>query len=273
MLTVVVFLGLRFLQQNDTDSVFNVSVTSDSTEINLSGGLEGVLGGIAEGAQLLTTDTPEDALEELLPDEVGGVDEDDLLEQVMANLDSPAETDSADESAVAEAEMALAEALPLTGDTIEELEDRLDEAERDRDQAQADLQQATERRGLFGWLASRIESLGFGLGWWTRYFAILMPWMNGQTPGKRAAGVRVVRLDGPPVTWWHAFERAGGYAAGLATGTLGFVQIYWEPNRQAIHDKVAGTVVILDGAQRLPRRWNLVDDDTAYVLTEEPSEE
>ncbi len=99
--------------------------------------------------------------------------------------------------------------------------------------------------------------MSFSFGWWTLYFAILMPWVKGQTPGKRAMGVRVVRLDGHPVTWWHAFERAGGYAAGLATGTLGFAQIYWDANRQAIHDKVAGTVVIREGAPKVPGNWDL----------------
>jgi uncharacterized RDD family membrane protein YckC len=43
---------------------------------------------------------------------------------------------------------------------------------------------------------------------------------------------------------WFAFERFGGYAAGIATGLFGFAQLYWDPNRQAIHDRVARTVVI-----------------------------
>ena len=189
----------------------------------------------------------------------------ELLEQVMANLDFPAAGEPAesgepsgdDQAAALAAERTRAEALALAADTIEELQDRLERAERDLDQTQADLQQAQERRGVFGWLAERVESLGFGLGWWTMYFAVLMPWMKGQTPGKRVMGLRVVRLDGQPVTWWHAFERAGGYAAGLATGTLGFAQIYWDPNRQGIHDKIAGTVVTLDGAPKVPGRWDL----------------
>lgn len=294
-LTAVIFLGLRFLDDNDSSPVFNASVRNDSTEISLSGGLEGVLSGIAEGAQIRMSDSPdevvdqatrlarrlegtmsqdeiEEALEELIPDEVNGVDADDLLERVMANLDSSAEAEGSDES-IAEVDRVMAEAMLIAGDTIEELQDQLSRAERDRDRAETDLQEAQARRGLFGWLANRVESIGFGLGWWTMYFAILMPWMNGQTPGKKAAGIRVVRLDGQPVNWWHAFERAGGYAAGLATGTLGFAQIYWDPNRQAIHDKIAGTVVVLEGAQKFPGRWDLADEGTAYVLTEEPSEE
>ena len=130
------------------------------------------------------------------------------------------------------------------------------DARADLEDTRADLDVAVQRRGLIGWFTSRIDSLGFGLGWWTLYFAILMPWMKGQTPGKRALGVRVVRLDGQPVTWWHALERAGGYAAGVATGTLGFLQIYWDANRQAIHDKVAGTVVIRDGVPKVPGNWD-----------------
>ena len=41
-----------------------------------------------------------------------------------------------------------------------------------------------------------------------------------------------------------SFSRFGGYAAGLATGLLGFLQILWDPNRQGIQDQIAGTVVI-----------------------------
>jgi uncharacterized RDD family membrane protein YckC len=42
----------------------------------------------------------------------------------------------------------------------------------------------------------------------------------------------------------------------VATGTLGFLQIYWDANRQAIHDKVAGTVVIRDGVPKVPGNWD-----------------
>ncbi len=161
-------------------------------------------------------------------------------------------------------DLSLAEAIELAGDTIGELEQDLARANRDLEDTRAELDEALQQGGLIGWLTSRVDSLGFGLGWWTLYFAILMPWMKGQTPGKRALGVRVVRLDGQPVTWWHAFERAGGYAAGLATGTLGFMQVYWDANRQAIHDKVAGTVVIRDGAPKVPGNWEReVTDSTA----------
>ena len=53
------------------------------------------------------------------------------------------------------------------------------------------------------------------------------------------------------MTWWAAFERAGGYAAGFATGLLGFAQVYWDANRQCIHDRISGTVVVQDGAPKV----------------------
>lgn len=141
----------------------------------------------------------------------------------------------------------------IADDTISALEARARSAQAAQQQAEADLER--NARGLTGWLIDRIENIGFGLGWWAMYFAVLMPLLKGQTIGKRMVGVRVVRLDGEPITWWHAFERAGGYAAGFATGLLGFLQVYWDPNRQAIHDKIAGTVVILDGVEKMPGVW------------------
>jgi hypothetical protein len=40
------------------------------------------------------------------------------------------------------------------------------------------------------------------------------------------------------------FGRYGGYAAGLATAGIGLLQVLWDPNRQAVQDKLAHTVVI-----------------------------
>jgi uncharacterized RDD family membrane protein YckC len=95
------------------------------------------------------------------------------------------------------------------------------------------------------------EDLGFGFGWAALYMTVVLSWWKGQTVGKRMLGIRVVRLDGEPITWWVAFERVGGYAAGVATGLLGFAQIWWDSNRQAIHDRIVGTVVVRDGAEKV----------------------
>ena len=59
-------------------------------------------------------------------------------------------------------------------------------------------------------------------------------------------------LDGRPLDLWDSFGRLSGYTAGLATGLLGFAQVFWDPNRQAIQDKIAGTVVIRTNLPKHP---------------------
>jgi len=89
-----------------------------------------------------------------------------------------------------------------------------------------------------------LDDVGFGFGWAAVYFSVLPAWWRGQTLGKRALGLRLLRLNGQPLTVWNAFDRYGGYAAGFATGLLGFLQVFWDANRQAIHDRICGTVVV-----------------------------
>ena len=87
---------------------------------------------------------------------------------------------------------------------------------------------------FFGPLASPLGYLAFAILYFT-----LAAWIaGGRTPGKWLLGVRVLRLD--------AFGRAGGYSASLSTLGLGFLEALWDPNRQALHDKIAATVVVRD---------------------------
>ena len=106
--------------------------------------------------------------------------------------------------------------------------------------------------GLVDLLRDVWDQLGSAIGLWSVYFTVLLTLWNGQTLGKRLLGIRVVRLDGLPLTWWPSFERAGGYAAGIATGLLGFAQVFWDANRQCVHDKIVGTVVVLSDARPVP---------------------
>ncbi len=94
------------------------------------------------------------------------------------------------------------------------------------------------------WFKGIIDELGLSFGWAAFYFSVFTAIWHGQTPGKRLLKIRVLQLDGTPLSLWDSFGRYGGYGAGLATGLLGFLQIYWDPNRQAIHDKISTTVVI-----------------------------
>ncbi len=88
------------------------------------------------------------------------------------------------------------------------------------------------------------HKLGRGFGWAVAYFTLLPFWWQGRTIGKRLFGLRIVELTGKRLGLMTCFGRYGGYAAGLATGGMGFLQILWDPNRQGVQDKLAHTVVV-----------------------------
>jgi hypothetical protein len=92
--------------------------------------------------------------------------------------------------------------------------------------------------------ADTTRTMGFTFGWAGIYFTLCTPLLRGRTVGKLIWGSRVARLDGEPLTFMDAFIRNSGYAAGLATGLIGFARLMWDPNRQAIQDRIAGTVVV-----------------------------
>jgi uncharacterized RDD family membrane protein YckC/uncharacterized membrane protein SpoIIM required for sporulation len=79
-------------------------------------------------------------------------------------------------------------------------------------------------------------------GWFTVWEALL----HGQTPGKMAMGLRVVREDGGPVGWREAFIRNLLRAADVLPFSygIGAVAMVADPRFRRIGDIVAGTVVI-----------------------------
>jgi uncharacterized RDD family membrane protein YckC len=176
----------------------------------------------------------------------------EALEEYGSTLASEAESDEARRAA-----LRLRLMGEIAGDTLRSLAGRLadsrDETERMREQLASTREQLDEATsgGIFGSVRHFVDELGFGFGWASLYLTIFLSWWRGQTLGKRMMRIRVVRLDGEPINWWIAFERAGGYAAGFATGLLGFAQVYWDSNRQAIHDRIVGTVVVLEGAEKV----------------------
>lgn len=97
----------------------------------------------------------------------------------------------------------------------------------------------------------RLLGAGFGL---VGYFTLAGWAMRGRSPGKALLGIRVVRLDGKPFSLWTSWGRAGGYGASLGTAGLGFLEAIWHPNRQAVHDRIAGTVVVRTRGRRRRRR-------------------
>jgi hypothetical protein len=147
---------------------------------------------------------------------------------------------------------------PLVADSLRKLQTQVasltastESQQRDLSLLRDELRQEKEGGAFLATLRGFLDELGFGFGWASLYLTVMLSWWKGQTIGKRMLKIRVLRLDGEPITWWTAFERAGGYAAGLATGLLGFAQVYWDSNRQAIHDRIVGTVVVVDGAEKV----------------------
>ncbi len=76
--------------------------------------------------------------------------------------------------------------------------------------------------------------------------------LRGTTIGGTVFGLRVVRTDGRAVDWTTACLRALGCFLSLLPLGLGFLWIAFDRDRQAWHDKVAGTVVL-----RVPRGVSL----------------
>lgn len=105
---------------------------------------------------------------------------------------------------------------------------------------------------IVAWVKGIFADLGIGVGWAVFYFTATIAWCHGQTIGKKLLKIKVIQLDGKELSLFAAFSRQGGYGAGIATGLLGFLQILWDPNRQAIQDKVASTVVIRLGKDKRP---------------------
>jgi len=212
-----------------------------------------------------------DLLGGLIPeDAIWAPDAQDMMNEAMGNL-APTEGQAAENPPI-EGEGDLEEASltlsPVATDIIDSLNRTIqltEEARADAETALERTQQALERteqalkdeqaRGPFSWIWNLIDKLGTWSAWAAIYLTIAHAWWRGTSIGKKLFRIRVVMIDKRPLNWWLSFERTGGYAAGFATGLLGFAQIFWDPNRQAIHDKVSETIVIQDGKTQVPGPW------------------
>jgi len=68
---------------------------------------------------------------------------------------------------------------------------------------------------------------------------------RGQTPGKIALKIKVVRTDNVPMTYMTAFLRevVGKFLSGLIFA-LGYFWMIWDKNKQTWHDHLAKTQVV-----------------------------
>jgi uncharacterized RDD family membrane protein YckC len=75
--------------------------------------------------------------------------------------------------------------------------------------------------------------------------------IKGRTPGKMLMGLQVVSADGTPLDFGASFLRSVGYLVSslLFTFPLGFIWAAFDKKKQAWHDKIAGTVVIIRSSE------------------------
>lgn len=137
----------------------------------------------------------------------------------------------------------------LAAERLGRQERRIVRLQRENERLEDELEEE-EERGLLSLLFRMADEVGLGFGWAGLYFTLFVVVWGGRTPGKRLLGIRILRLDGKPIGWWVAFNRFGGYAASVFTGLLGFLEMLWDANRQALHDRIAATVVVRDHAGR-----------------------
>jgi uncharacterized RDD family membrane protein YckC len=98
------------------------------------------------------------------------------------------------------------------------------------------------------WIMAALIVSGFLL--YYGYYAVFETVWSGQTPGKRAVGLRVITLTGQPITPYDAILRnllrivdqlPGIYAVGV-------LSIFFTEKSQRIGDLVAGTVVVQEAS-------------------------
>jgi uncharacterized RDD family membrane protein YckC len=103
-----------------------------------------------------------------------------------------------------------------------------------------------------GILSAIVGGLPLGFLVALAYFAGLWTW-KGTTLGGIVLRLQVVRCDGGPVTFVVALVRGLAAAVSMVVFFLGFLWIVWDNDKQAWHDKIAGTIVV-----RLPHSLPLV---------------
>ena len=69
---------------------------------------------------------------------------------------------------------------------------------------------------------------------------------RGQTPGKAALGIKIIRSDGTKISAGTAILRYIGYIISSVIACIGFIIIAFQGKNQGLHDLIANTVVIID---------------------------
>lgn len=104
--------------------------------------------------------------------------------------------------------------------------------------------------GIIYWLLAALTGRGELGGIASFIVGVIYQWyfltsQNGQTPGKRVMGIRVVKVNGAPLTAADVIIRYIGYYINTAIILLGWIWAIFDANKQGWHDKLAGTYVVI----------------------------
>ena len=70
--------------------------------------------------------------------------------------------------------------------------------------------------------------------------------LTGRSLGKALMGLRIVRTDGSAFGFARSFVRFAGYWVSALPFGLGFLAALFDGRRRALHDRLAGTIVVYD---------------------------
>ena len=91
-----------------------------------------------------------------------------------------------------------------------------------------------------GWAIGELITIG--------YF-VYFEGSSGQTPGKKALGIRVIDFGGGgSIGYGRAFIRYIGSILSAIALLIGFLWMLWDKEKQTWHDKFANSVVVPDSA-------------------------
>jgi uncharacterized RDD family membrane protein YckC len=93
---------------------------------------------------------------------------------------------------------------------------------------------------LFGENMQGLVQLALAIGYYVFYQQ-----NKGQTLGKKVMKLKVVDSSGktPPVMTFFLREIIGKFVSAIILG-IGYLMVVWDPKKQALHDKIAGTYVV-----------------------------
>jgi uncharacterized RDD family membrane protein YckC len=109
-----------------------------------------------------------------------------------------------------------------------------------------------EASGIGGWIIAALGFLGFVLLW--GYYIFFEVLWNGQSPGKRLLGARVMRRDGTPITLAESLIRNVVRLVDFLPNfyIVGIITMVVDKQSRRVGDLAAGTVVVFDRVGAAP---------------------